>query len=349
MKKFYFFLIVTLFQNFSHAQVESVTPASSPMGLAFYGSDLYVTEHTNSDSHVSRIDVTQSDPQLVDYLTTGLVVPHDVAFHGTDLYISDFFDDRILKIDATNPSAALVLVLDFIDSPMGLAFHGDELFITTPNSIWKINVTDAAPIAVQVISGLQGPPKIAFRGDELYIAEPLEDKISKLNVTEAPATLVDVLIDVNQVNSLKFKGDELYYTRLYNNSIWKINIADANPLPVIVASGVASATALAFLGDELFIAEAGNNRISKISTSLSVMENPVLQDLQLFPNPAKSSVSVSGIQGEGNLSLYSISGVKLLQQPVVNNTQVNIDLPVGIYLARIECNGEFVIKKLLIK
>ena len=167
-----------------------------------------------------------------------------------------------------------------------------------------------------------------------------------MNVTQNPATLVDVVLGVNDVSSVKFKGDELYFTRLNNNAIWKIDIFDQNPIPVTVATGVAGASALAFLNDELYIAERATNRISKISVPLSVQNRNF--DLQLFPNPAISTLTVSGIEN-GVLSLFSIAGLRVFHQPISAHSPVHFDLPAGIYMAKIESQGASVMKKLIIK
>lgn len=71
--------------------------------------------------------------------------------------------------------------------------------------------------------------------------------------------------------------------------------------------------------------------------------------VSIYPNPATSSFTVSGIDGEGKLTLYSISGVRLLEQPVRNDTPVNVGVSAGIYFAKIVYNGGSIIKKLIIK
>lgn len=82
--------------------------------------------------------------------------------------------------------------------------------------------------------------------------------------------------------------------------------------------------------------------------TLGVEQN---QDLKvaLYPNPAQNHFSVSGILGEGNLEVYSISGQKLAALDFTGTTLIPINLASGFYLVKITSGGKSAVKKIMIK
>lgn len=61
--------------------------------------------------------------------------------------------------------------------------------------------------------------------------------------------------------------------------------------------------------------------------------------IRLFPNPASSSVKISGLTKEENYSIYNIIGSRITHGKISNNQKVNIQhLPNGLYLLKFD-NG----------
>lgn len=84
------------------------------------------------------------------------------------------------------------------------------------------------------------------------------------------------------------------------------------------------------------------------SSSLSTTSNTGVEFV-LYPNPASSTIYVGGLDVDGVLEIYNMSGQKLLQQAVLSNSPVNLELPTGMYVAKIASAGKVSIKKLLVK
>lgn len=82
--------------------------------------------------------------------------------------------------------------------------------------------------------------------------------------------------------------------------------------------------------------------------TLSVEENAQLK-VAIYPNPATNYITISGIQEDGILEIYSISGQQLLQKQFSGNTTLHVDLVSGLYLAKINSGEKFTIKKIVIK
>ena len=84
------------------------------------------------------------------------------------------------------------------------------------------------------------------------------------------------------------------------------------------------------------------------SSSLSTTSNTGIEFV-LYPNPATSTLYVGGLQVDGLLEIYNMSGQKLFQQTVTSNNPIDLGLPTGMYVAKIASAGQVSVKKLLVK
>ena len=84
------------------------------------------------------------------------------------------------------------------------------------------------------------------------------------------------------------------------------------------------------------------------SSSLSTTSNTGIEFV-LYPNPATSTLYVGGLQVDGLLEIYNMSGQKLFQQTVTSNNPIDLVLPTGMYVAKIASAGQVSVKKLLVK
>lgn len=98
------------------------------------------------------------------------------------------------------------------------------------------------------------------------------------------------------------------------------------------------------LADYIWGANAGQAWYSNLSTQQFAGLNVIL-----YPNPAKNYITVSGIAQDGQIEIYNISGMKLMSTTFTGETQLNIDLASGIYLAKITSEGKTTIKKIMIQ
>lgn len=95
------------------------------------------------------------------------------------------------------------------------------------------------------------------------------------------------------------------------------------------------------LADYIFGANQGQ------TYTLSVEENTQLK-VAVYPNPATSQITISGIQNEGILEIYSITGQQLLNKKIDGITTISLDLTSGLYLAKITSEGKSTTKKIVI-
>lgn len=77
-------------------------------------------------------------------------------------------------------------------------------------------------------------------------------------------------------------------------------------------------------------------QVITFQSNSSIVDIESVNKLELAPNPANDFITLRGIGNEPqNVTLYSISGIKLMEQKAVDGTVINIShLPEGIYILR---------------
>lgn len=69
-----------------------------------------------------------------------------------------------------------------------------------------------------------------------------------------------------------------------------------------------------------------------------------------YPNPATDYIEVTNIANEGIFTIYSLSGVLIIQEVVSSNTKVDVSyLKPGMYITTLEINGQIQNSKLIIQ
>ena len=71
--------------------------------------------------------------------------------------------------------------------------------------------------------------------------------------------------------------------------------------------------------------------------------------VNLYPNPAQKSITISGLNEKSTIEIYNTIGAKILEQKFTGETQLNIDFPVGIYFAKINSREQSIVKKFLVE
>ena len=71
--------------------------------------------------------------------------------------------------------------------------------------------------------------------------------------------------------------------------------------------------------------------------------------VNLYPNPAKKSITISGLNEEATIEIYKSLGAKLIDTKFMGETKLNIDFPSGIYFAKINSGSQSIVKKLILE
>ena len=71
--------------------------------------------------------------------------------------------------------------------------------------------------------------------------------------------------------------------------------------------------------------------------------------VNLYPNPAKKSITISGLNEIATIEIYNSIGAKILESKFTGETKLNIDFPTGIYFAKITSGDQSIVKKIVIE
>lgn len=98
------------------------------------------------------------------------------------------------------------------------------------------------------------------------------------------------------------------------------------------------------LADYIWGANAGQTWFASLSTN----ENQTVKYV-IYPNPARGSFIVSGLNSEAVVELYNGLGMKVFEQKVTGQAPISPNVSSGIYLAKIISDNKIVVKKLVIE
>ena len=119
------------------------------------------------------------------------------------------------------------------------------------------------------------------------------------------------------------------------NEISSINLADPSPTISTVVTGVSSPRDIALNTTTLFIVDSGSDKIVKVENILDAQEQDA-QTITLFPNPAYSYISITGIQERSSYTIFSIEGKEISNGILEPQRQIDIsELSAGSYFFKI--------------
>ena len=87
-----------------------------------------------------------------------------------------------------------------------------------------------------------------------------------------------------------------------------------------------------------------------IDTGLSTTDNEKL-DMRIYPNPVNDNfvTIISPVQGLKEIELYSVTGRKLMDTRTYKSTLNLISFNSGIYLVKVNINGQSKVSKLVVR
>ena len=76
-------------------------------------------------------------------------------------------------------------------------------------------------------------------------------------------------------------------------------------------------------------------------TSVLGVENNIMSDISIYPNPAKNQLNIVGLVDNSNITIYDLSGKVMKEISANNRVSCNIsDLSSGIYFVKIQNDQE---------
>jgi hypothetical protein len=167
-------------------------------------------------------------------------------------------------------------VVTGLDNPFGLAFHENELYISSQNvpgastfagKIVKIDPFAMNPVPVEVAEYSLSTSMVVYN-DFLYVTN--FNSIARIDLSATMPTPEVVLANLGFPNGLLVIEDELFFCQTALGSINKIDLTQSNPTPVTVVAagqGLTGPIALAHSDGTLYVAESDDSEISTIDLS----------------------------------------------------------------------------------
>jgi len=287
--------------------------------------------------------------------TTALAAEFNAPFglyvDGHDnLYIADAGNHAIRRIDSATGAVTTVAgsgVMGYygdggpaglaqLDSPFAITFDkAGDLFIADRNNnvVREVNATNG------LINTIAGTGAIGYSGDSALAT----DATMHYPVSVATDTAGNV-----------------YIADSYNNVIREVDMTTGN-IVTVAGNGYAG-----FGGDlgyptganlfhpysivldtfnSIYIADANNQRIRKVFNPLAngVADVNTKNEIRLFPNPAHTSITITGVQNGDKIGLIDVTGKMVTSLSQATGTAVEIpvsQLAEGLYLVQIwSANG----------
>jgi hypothetical protein len=98
------------------------------------------------------------------------------------------------------------------------------------------------------------------------------------------------------------------------------------------------------LADYIWGSHVGDTWFSTLSN-----DNFDALKVSVYPNPAQKQITISGLNQESTVEIYTVSGVKLMNVTFSGETLLPLNLASGMYLAKITSDNKTITKKLIIR
>lgn len=249
--------------------VEVVTGLSAPLGLAFDGDTLFIAER--NANKISKVDITDINPTPIDVDTAlnsaaGIILDGNdlyvaclqsvlktdrstpsptadtvvgslnawifsIALDNDDLYVAEFYEDRIINVNVTEPHPATINEVETnIANPFGMLKDGDFLYYTTyGGELYRKDLGQPNSAPILLVSGLSQTMGLLRNGNFLYLAQghigPTPNRISRIDLNQNPLIVEDIVLNVPSApRYLAFNGVNLYVSSQYSGVVSKVEM-----------------------------------------------------------------------------------------------------------------------------
>lgn len=301
-------------------------------------SDNIIYIANRSDGTISKINVNNTLPTVATEIISGLNGPFGMAIKGNDLYFTQFFGNKVSKIDVTQSNPVIEDVVTGISLPTALEFKGNELYIAIggAHKISKIDITASNPTLIDVVNmGLQFPIDLTSDENNLYLLDDDSHIIYKIDINAPLPVIPQPIITLENAFALTLIDSSLYYGELTERKVYKIDVTQTNPQPQEVLNN-SSATGFTNINNELYIADTG--KIIKTTIETLSLPNLVSEtEISIYPNPSSDYITISKNNSDKNYTIYNVLGEKVISNELLKQSKISIShLENGIYFLKLD-------------
>jgi hypothetical protein len=231
--------------------IVSLGPPSTPNGLAFDGSNIWVADNFR----VSKVRAT--DGENLGSFTAGSG-PNHLAFDGANIWVANEFSANVTKLRASDGTSLGTFTAG--TSPEGLVFDGANIWVADlSGTVTKLRASDGATIGTFTIGGK--PVGLAFDGTNIWVA-------NEVDVTELRGS------DGSNLGSFSV-GSGPQYLAFDGINIWVANTGSNNVTELRASDGAVVGTfpagqspeGLAFDGVNIWVSNFFSNTVTELRAS----------------------------------------------------------------------------------
>ena len=167
--------------------------------------------------------------------------------------------------------AQLETVVDGLNSPIGISFNNDLLYIAEfkANHISAVRYNSELPQTRIILKGLNAPVDVIIRDDILFLSEFGSKKVSMLSINEAgPESFPqDIALNLEAPTGIALHGRYLYIAEFDGNKISRTDITLDKPNNEDFITNLDGPTALLEYDGYLYFTERKSGTISRVDIS----------------------------------------------------------------------------------
>jgi hypothetical protein len=218
----------------------SGSDVNSPFGMAISGDTMFVSNY-NTDT-ISTYNATTGAALNTSLITgVGLNQPAAILLAGSNLYVANIGgsstpnNGSIYEFNALTGAmigtGPLATGLDYSEY---MAMSGNDLYVSTWNSVTEIDATTGAIIGGKPLLTTPNARGVAVNGNDLYVVDSADGSVTDYNATTGAQIGNPLITGLSNPRQIQYYDGDLYISDVGNNSITAYNATTGAEVGTIV-------------------------------------------------------------------------------------------------------------------
>jgi hypothetical protein len=149
--------------------------------------------------------------------------------------------------------------------PVGVAFDGANIWVTSVAGVSKLRASDGACVGVCVFSLGNNPTGVAFDGANIWVANTNDNTVSKVRASDG--SMLGPFIVGTGPKGVAFDGANIWVANFGSNNVSKLRASDGACVGTCTFAVGAGPFALAFDGANIWVVNQNSSNVSKLRAS----------------------------------------------------------------------------------
>lgn len=337
-KNIYLVILSSLCSFMTIAQSEELffTPEGNISRIFKLDNILYYTTEFEGVHFIDLNDPSFTSQVLINTLNN----PAGMTFKDGFLYVSDYSEQKVIKLDLAQSNPEPIDVTISAQNPNDLIFVGDILYYSSNphDRVYSYDINSGTQIAETLVVLPNGPIGLEYLDGYLYIVVPLGSNIYRKDLTDENSAL-ELVIDgappeLFHPLNLEIYENELYMANSYSSNILKVNLAN-EPYATEEVLELMGVKDLLIEDDVLYYCNSAF--IYRVDLSSLGVSEQSFQTSKLYPNPSRDHITISNLDTSTIYEIYDSVGRVVKNGTINPNERIDtIDLSQGHYFIELE-------------